>query len=88
MRLSKQFILYFFMKKLIHANKTLKSTYALKTQSYLYTFYAYHPYMRMKISRRKLFTTSCTNYFFLSIAERNLLIISCTNYLFLSMYLS
>ena len=39
MRLSGQFILFFFMKRLIHANKTL-STYTLKTQGYLYTFYA------------------------------------------------
>ena len=30
------FILFFFMKRLIHANKTLKSTYTLKTQGYLY----------------------------------------------------
>ena len=36
MRLSGQFIFYFFMKRLIHANKTLKSTYTLKTQGYLY----------------------------------------------------
>ena len=28
------------MKRLIHRNKTLKSTYTLKTQGYLYTFYA------------------------------------------------
>ena len=48
MRLSKQFILYYFMNKLIHANKTLKSTYTLKTQSYLYTFYAYHLYIPSK----------------------------------------
>ena len=27
---------FFFMKRLIHANKTLKSTYTLKTQGYLY----------------------------------------------------
>ena len=26
----------FFMKRLTHANKTLKSTYTLKTQGYLY----------------------------------------------------
>ena len=38
MRLSEQFII-FIMKRLIHANKTL-STYTLKTQGYLYTFYA------------------------------------------------
>ena len=37
MRLSGQFI--FFMKRLINTNKTL-STYTLKTQGYLYTFYA------------------------------------------------
>ena len=35
MRLSGQFIFFFFMKRLIHANKTL-STYTLKTQGYLY----------------------------------------------------
>ena len=34
MRLSRQF--FFFMKRLIHANKTLKSAYTLKTQGYLY----------------------------------------------------
>ena len=40
MRLSGQFIYYHFsMKRLIHANKTL-STYTLKAQDYLYTFYA------------------------------------------------
>ena len=40
MRLLGQFIFYFlFMKRLINANKTL-STYTLKTQGYLYTFYA------------------------------------------------
>ena len=40
MRLSGQFIYYYFsMKRLIHANKTL-STYTLKAQDYLYTFYA------------------------------------------------
>ena len=39
MRLSGQFF-FFLMKRLIHANKTLKSTYTLKTQGYLYTFYA------------------------------------------------
>ena len=38
MRLSGQFI--FFMKRLIHANETL-STDTLKTQGYLYTFYAF-----------------------------------------------
>ena len=37
MRLSGQFI--FFMKRLIHTNKTL-STYTLKIQGYLYTFCA------------------------------------------------
>ena len=31
---------YFFMKRSIHPNKTLKTTYTLKTQGYLYTFYA------------------------------------------------
>ena len=36
MRLSGQVIFIFFMKRLIHANKTLKSTYTLKTQGYLY----------------------------------------------------
>ena len=40
MKLSGQFIyLFLFMKRLIHANKTV-STYTLKTQGYLYTFYA------------------------------------------------
>ena len=40
MRLWGQFIYYYFsMKRLIHANKTL-STYTLKAQGYLYTFYA------------------------------------------------
>ena len=33
------YLFIFFMKRLIHANKTL-STYTLKTQGYLYTFYA------------------------------------------------
>ena len=28
--------IFFLMKRLIHANKTLKSTYPLKTQGYLY----------------------------------------------------
>ena len=36
MRLSGQFIILFFMKILIHENNTLQSTYALKTQGYLY----------------------------------------------------
>ena len=39
MRLLGQFTYLFFMKRLIHENKTL-STYTLKTQGYLYTFYA------------------------------------------------
>ena len=40
MRLLGQFIyLFIFMKRLIHANKTV-STYTLKTQGYLYRFYA------------------------------------------------
>ena len=45
MRLSGQFIYLFFMKRLIHENKTL-STYALKTQGYLYTFYASHAFFK------------------------------------------
>ena len=33
------YFLSFFMKRLMHANKTLKNTYTLKAQGYLYTFY-------------------------------------------------
>ena len=41
MRLSGEFIfLFFLMKRLIHSDETLKSTHTLKTQGYLYTFYA------------------------------------------------
>ena len=58
MRLSGQFI-NFFMKSLIHANKTL-STYTLKTQGYLYTFYTFFKDLRTiiknKVPKERLFT--------------------------------
>ena len=47
------------MKRLIHANKTL-STYALKTQGYLYTFYTFFKDLRTiiknKVPKERLFT--------------------------------
>ena len=59
MRVSRQFIFFFLMKRLIHANKTL-STYALKTQGYLYTFYTFFKDLRTiiknKVPKERLFT--------------------------------
>ena len=59
MRVSRQFIYFFFMKRLIHANKTL-STYTLKTQGYLYTFYTFFKDLRTiiknKVPKERLFT--------------------------------
>ena len=50
MRLSGQF---FFMKRLIHANKTLKSTYTLKIQGYLYILCLMFFFLRFKHKLKK-----------------------------------
>ena len=47
MRLSGQFIFNFFMKRLIHANKTLKSTYTLKHKVIYIHFMPPHAFLKI-----------------------------------------
>ena len=55
MRLSGQFIylFIFLMKRLIHADKTLKSIYTVKTQGYLYILCLLMLFLRFKNKHKK-----------------------------------